>query len=93
MNNDNSQISKFNSSRLKASVLMLLVVIFWGSEYVPAKHALELLDPLVLIFLQYLIGLMCLIFIKIKADGKLFFYLQDIGPVFVCAVFGEVTYM
>ena len=37
--------------------LMSILVTTWGFDYVVAKHALELLQPLTLLSLKYAIGL------------------------------------
>jgi len=73
-------------------LLMTLLVVLWGYEYVPAKHALELLTPMTIIFLKYFIGLCLLVGVKFWKDGSSFFQKRDIPWFVACAVFGELLY-
>ena len=47
-------------------ILMSCLVTTWGFDYVVAKHALELLQPLTLLSLKYAIGLIPIFIIKMK---------------------------
>ena len=71
---------------------MTALVVMWGYEYVAAKHALEALEPLVLVFLKYLIALICLILFKLKIDGPSFIMKKDVPYYIVCAIFGVIVY-
>ncbi|MFA7661725.1 MAG: DMT family transporter [Anaerovoracaceae bacterium] len=79
-------------SKGKTYLLMILVVILWGYEYVPAKHALELMDPMTIIFLKYFLGLCLLLGMKLWKDGTSFFQKRDIPLFIACAIFGELLY-
>ncbi len=78
--------------RRKAYLLMTIIVAMWGYEYVAAKHALEALEPMTLVFLKYSIALICLILFKLKIDGKSFMRRGDLPYYVVCAIFGEIVY-
>ena len=39
-------------------MLMTFLVVAWGFDYVVAKHALQILEPLTLLFLKYSIRLL-----------------------------------
>ena len=78
--------------RKKAYLLMTIIVVMWGYEYVAAKHALEALEPMTLVFLKYSIALICLILFKLKTDGKSFIRKGDLPYYVVCAIFGEIVY-
>ena len=77
----------------KAHILMTLLVISWGFDYVPAKLGLEILEPMSLLFLKYAFGLVTLLVIKFIISRNMALpKLRDI-PVFVaCAIFGELIY-
>ena len=77
----------------KAHILMTLLVISWGFDYVPAKLGLEILEPMSLLFLKYAFGLVTLLIIKFIISRNMALpKLRDI-PVFVaCAIFGELIY-
>ena len=57
---------------------MCLLVCFWGLDYVFAKEALDILQPMSLLFLKYSVGFMVLLAIKLKADRKAIVRLKDI---------------
>ncbi|NLB24669.1 MAG: DMT family transporter [Clostridiales bacterium] len=78
--------------RKRAYILMTAIVFMWGYEYVAAKHALESLEPIVLVFLKYLIALLCLILFKLKIDGTSFIIKKDVPYYIICAIFGEIVY-
>lgn len=71
---------------------MTFQVIAWGFDYVVAKHALELLQPLTLLFLKYLIGLVLIVVIKMKMDRKSMARKKDIPLFILCSIFGEILY-
>ena len=53
-----------------AFLLMCLLVCFWGLDYVVAKDALNILEPMNLLFLKYLVGALLVFGIKLKQDQE-----------------------
>lgn len=75
-----------------AFLLMCVLVCAWGMDYVCAKTALTVLEPLNLMFLKYTTGAVLVLAIKLKQDRKSFIKLKDI-PLFICCSFsGEILY-
>lgn len=72
--------------------LMAFQVTAWGFDYVVAKQALELLQPLTLLFLKYVIGLALIIILKMKMDRKSVVRKKDIPLFILCSIFGEILY-
>lgn len=81
-----------HKERLQSYALMVLLVCLWGYEYVAAKYALELLAPMTLVFFKYLVGLFCLLGLKLLIDGKKFIKRRDIPVLIGCTLFGELLY-
>ena len=73
-------------------ILMSCLVTTWGFDYVVAKHALELLQPLTLLSLKYAIGLIPIFIIKMKTDRKGMVRKKDIPLFILCSIFGEILY-
>ena len=71
---------------------MCLLVCFWGLDYVFAKEALDILQPMSLLFLKYSVGFMVLLAIKLKADRKAIVRLKDIPWFILCSLTGEILY-
>lgn len=72
--------------------LMCFLVMAWGFDYIVAKHALELLPPLSLLFLKYSIGFLVALSIKLKVDRKSIIRKKDIPLFILCSIFGEILY-
>jgi len=73
--------------------LMMIVLVFaWGLEYIFAKQALTVMEPLTLVFFKYLIGLVVVLLIKLRAEGKSLMRVKDIPLFIFCAIFGEIGY-
>lgn len=81
-----------NSEKRKMYLLMILLVISWGMEYSFAKQALELIEPITLLFLKYIIGFFLLLIFKLRLEGKGFIRKKDIPIFFLCALFGDIGY-
>lgn len=81
-----------HKEKRKSYLLMVLLVCLWGYEYVAAKYALDLLSPLTLVFFKYVVGLFCLLGLKLMLDGKKFIKKRDIPVLVGCAIFGELLY-
>lgn len=73
-------------------LLMTALVICWGMEYILAKQALEVIEPLTLILFKYILGFMLVLAIKLKNEGKSLMRKEDIPMFALCALFGEVGY-
>ena len=71
---------------------MVFQVTAWGFDYVVAKQALELLKPLSLLFLKYIIGLVLVLILKMKLDRKSMVRKKDIPLFILCSIFGEIMY-
>lgn len=80
------------NERSKALMMMSMLVCFWGLDYVFAKEALNILQPMNLLFLKYLVGFIVLFAIKLKLDRKTIVRLKDIPWFILCAFFGEILY-
>ncbi len=72
--------------------LMILVICIWGLDYIVAKNALELFEPLSLLFFKYLVGLLVILAIKLKLEGKSLIRKKDIPVLIACSVAGEILY-
>lgn len=72
--------------------MMSMLVCFWGLDYVFAKEALNIVQPMNLLFLKYLVGFIVLFAIKLKLDRKTVVRLKDIPWFILCAFFGEILY-
>ena len=75
-----------------AFLLMCILVCAWGMDYVCAKTALEVLEPLNLMFLKYSTGAVLVLAIKLKQDGKSFIRPKDIPLFILCSLSGEILY-
>ena len=80
------------NDRKVAFLLMCGLVILWGMDYVFAKTALKVLEPMNLLFLKYLTGFFLLLALKLKLDRKNFVKLRDIPLFILCSVTGEILY-
>jgi len=73
-------------------LLMIFLVFSWGLEYIFAKQALAVMEPLSLIFFKYVIGFLVVLGVKLKLDGRGLMRKKDIPMFAICALFGEVGY-
>lgn len=81
-----------NSQKRNMYLLMTILVFAWGLEYIFAKQALTIMEPLTLVFFKYCIGFLVVLIIKLKVEGKNLMRKKDI-PIFIfCAIFGEIGY-
>ena len=76
----------------KMYVMMTLLMFAWGLEYIFAKRALAVIEPLTLVFFKYSIGFVLVLFIKLKMEGRVLFRKKDIPIFLLCAIFGEIGY-
>ncbi len=75
-----------------AFLLMCVLVCVWGLDYVFAKAALEVLEPLNLLFLKYVTGAVLVLAIKLKQDRKSVIRVKDIPFFVICSLSGEILY-
>lgn len=81
-----------NSQKKRMYLLMIFLVFSWGLEYIFAKQALAVMEPLSLIFFKYAIGFLVVLGVKLKLDGRGLMRKKDIPMFVICALFGEVGY-
>lgn len=72
--------------------LMLLLVFIWGFDYIVAKHALEALEPLVLLYMKYVVGLLLMLVIKRFLDPGFHLQRRSLGTLIACSILGEIIY-
>lgn len=83
---------KFTKTRKFGHILMVILVIDWGFDYICAKHAMEALAPITLIFFKYSIGIFLVFAIKYKIDRKPMVRLRDVPLLVACAITGDILY-
>lgn len=83
---------RYKKEEILTYILMSLLVTAWGFDYVIAKNALELLQPLTLLFLKYSIGLILVLCIKLKTDKTSMVRKKDIPLFILCSLCGEIIY-
>jgi drug/metabolite transporter (DMT)-like permease len=81
-----------DSQKNRMYLLMVLLVFAWGLEYIFAKQALTIMPPLTLVCFKYTIGVLVVLGIKLKVDGRGLMRKKDIPLFICCAVFGEIGY-
>lgn len=80
------------SEKVLAHMLMILLVIAWGFDFVPAKWALELLSPSAVTFFKYAIGLVFVLILKLVSGNRNLVRKKDIPLFLLCALVGQVMY-
>lgn len=80
------------SDRALAHGLMVILVISWGFDYVPAKWGLEIMSPMTLLFLKYTLGFLVAVVIKTAKGNRKLIRAKDIPLFILCSIFGEVLY-
>jgi drug/metabolite transporter (DMT)-like permease len=73
-------------------VLMTILVIVWGYEYVAAKGAMESVPPISLVCFKYGIALVILVCYKLICDRTFPLRKRDAGFFALCALFGDIMY-
>ena len=86
-------IGIIKSKKTRAHILMIVLVLIWGFDYVPAKWALEIMPPWCLMFFKFAIAFFCmLVLTAVKRNRVKLVRIKDI-PVFIaCALFGQILY-
>lgn len=83
---------KIKNEKALAHFLMVLLVLSWGLEYVFAKHALEALDPITLIFFKYIPASVMILIFKLVLDRDFRVHKRDLLMFALCALLGEILY-
>lgn len=81
-----------DSQKKTMYVLMTILVILWGLDYIVAKRALEVFEPISLLFFKYSVGMVLILAIKLKTDPGTLVRKKDIPLFILCSMFGEVGY-
>ena len=71
---------------------MVLLVIAWGFDYVPAKWGVEVMPTAVILLYKYGIGFLCMLVIKLAGRNRSLPRRKDILMFFLCALFGQLLY-
>ena len=78
------------NERSKALLMMSMLVCFWGLDYVFAKEALNILQPMNLLFLKYSVGFIVLSAITLTLARTTIVRLKAIPWFLLCAFFGAL---
>lgn len=81
-----------NNSKIKAHILMIMLVMLWGFDYVVAKFGMYDLTPTCLLFSRISIGAIVLGIVKAARRDRSLVRKKDIPLVIACAIFGEILY-
>ena len=73
-------------------LLMAILVVNWGFEYVAAKAALDTLAPVTLVFFKYTASMLMFFAIKLVYDRRFPFKKRDIPYFVLCAAVGDILY-
>lgn len=84
--------NKILNEKKTAFLLMCALVCLWGLDYVFAKEALRILEPMNLLFLKYAAGLMLVLIVKLSQDRKTIVRKKDIPFFVLCSLTGEILY-
>ncbi len=81
-----------DSRKLVMYILMTVLVIAWGLDYVAAKICLDSLNVLILLFFRYLLAICVVYIIKTLVERKVRLRLRDVPLFVICAITGELGY-
>jgi drug/metabolite transporter (DMT)-like permease len=73
-------------------LMLSVLVLAWGLDYVGAKIALGSLNTFILLFFRYCLALIVVFAIKMIIDRKFYLSKKDIPIFILCALTGEVGY-
>ena len=79
-------------NRKTVHMLMVLAVIMWGFEYITAKYALEVIEPLTLTCYKYVVAAVILFLVRTIQRRKFPLQKKHIITLILCALFGQVLY-
>lgn len=75
-----------------AYVMMCLLVVAWGFDFIVVKKALTVFEPLGLMFFKYLTGFIFVFILKLKLEPHSHFHKKDLPLLIACCLFGEILY-
>lgn len=81
-----------NNKALKAHLMMAVLIIVWGFEYVCAKVSQTVFEPMTVVLIKYCISALVLLMLKIVTRSHTPIRRRDIPVFFVCALLGEFLY-
>lgn len=73
-------------------LLMTFLVIAWGAEFAIARDALEVVDPLVILTIKYVLGAVVMAVVLLKTTGIRKLKKQDLPICVLCTVLGHILY-
>jgi len=82
----------FHNNRKLVHLLMIILVVLWGLEYIAAKFALEAFDPLSLTFCKYAVAALAFLVVRIFQKKKFYLKRKHILTLVLCALFGQILY-
>ena len=80
------------NSKTKAHILMIILVISWGFDYVVAKFGMYDLTPTSLLFVRIAAGTVIVGIIKVIRRDWSLIDKRDIPVLIACAIFGQILY-
>lgn len=73
-------------------LLMVFLVIAWGAELAIAKDALEVVDPLVILTVKYVLGAAVMAGVLFKTTGFRKLKKRDLPICILCTILGHILY-
>ena len=80
-----------NQSKKKTYILLMILIIIWGLDFIAAKMALGGIKPFTLVFIKLSLGVIILFILKTKKEKESKMNKKDI-PVFVACAVGMIGY-
>lgn len=71
---------------------MVCLLVIWSFDYIVAKNALKSLEPMVLLYLKYVVGLCFMLVVKQISDRSWKLRKKDIGNLIACSILGQILY-
>lgn len=76
----------------KYHLLMILLVAAWGAELAVAKDALDIMNPIVLLTIRYVIGTVVMALVLAKTTGFQKLKKRDFLICILCTLLGQILY-
>ncbi len=92
MNKASKTAKSIRLEKLITYVMLSVLVLAWGLDYVGAKIALGSLNTFILLFFRYGLALIVVFTIKMIIDRKFYLSKKDIPIFILCALTGDVGY-
>lgn len=86
------EVDMKDKSRKKYHLLMIFLVTAWGAELAVAKGALEIVNPIVILTVKYILGAMVMAAVLLKTRGFRLLKKRDFGICVICALLGHILY-